>query len=96
MVSTWLPVERTAASLCGNRACSRGSTLSIRYDISSLCSVIMTLLQDKILHDSRILNKPLLLLQGHTSTVNSVRYLPCRNNEYIVTASNDKEARTFP
>ena len=27
--------------------------------------------------------------------MNSVRYLPCSNNEYIVTASNDKEAGTF-
>ena len=30
-------------------------------------------------------------MQGHTSHINSVRYLPSRNNEYIVSASNDKE-----
>ena len=29
--------------------------------------------------------------QGHTSTINCLRYLPSSNNEYIVTASNDKE-----
>jgi hypothetical protein len=95
MASTWLPVARTAESRCGNRGCSRRSTPSTWYDLSSLCSVIRTLLQGRILHESRILNQPLLLLQGHTSTVNSVRYLPCSNNEYIVTASNDKEAGTF-
>lgn len=30
-------------------------------------------------------------MQGHTSFINSVRYLPSKNNEYIVSASNDKE-----
>ena len=30
-------------------------------------------------------------MQGHTSFINSVRYLPSRNNEYILSASNDKE-----
>ena len=39
--------------------------------------------------------KPDDAMQGHTSFINCVRYLPSRNNEYIVSASNDKEV-TYP